>query len=84
MSCELKFEVQLKSALPQWPTSPSSRFAESEKCRCADSSHFRSAEVTNLNQDLTVSGRSITITITITRRFFLSVTRDKAVFTEGF
>src|SRR5512140_1668098 len=45
LSCQLELEVQLRSALPQWPTSPSSRFA--------DSNHFRSAEVTNLNQDLT-------------------------------
>ena len=37
MSCELSFTDQLMSALPQSPTSPSSRFAE----------------VTNLNQDLT-------------------------------
>jgi len=40
MSCELKFKVQLMSALPHSPTTPSSRFAE----------------VTNLNQDLTLFG----------------------------
>ena len=29
LSCELEFKDQLRSALPQSPTSPSSRFAES-------------------------------------------------------
>ena len=46
-SRELEFGDRLLSALPQSPTIPSSRFA--------DSRHFRSAEVTNLNQDLTES-----------------------------
>jgi hypothetical protein len=44
MSCELWFEDQLMSALPQSPTSTSSRFAE----------------VTNLNQDLTPSNFNLT------------------------
>jgi len=48
MSCELVFEEQLMSALPQWPTSPSSRYADKMKM-----GHFRCAKVTNLNQDLT-------------------------------
>jgi len=55
LSCELPFKVQLRSALPQWPPSPSSRFAESQKRVDARyrGQDFRCAEVPNLFQDLT-------------------------------
>jgi len=45
MSCELVFEEQLMSALPQWPGSPSSRYADKMKMghfRCAKSDKFKS------------------------------------------